>query len=97
LRIPFHSSNIPEPGHFKFNWARVADPALDALIARAAEATTLEARNAAYRDLQKDIMDRAIFFPIHDQVQMVVHSNRIVGPRYARGNWQVRLYEARPA
>ncbi len=97
LRIPFHSSNIPEPGRFKFNWSRVADPALDALIARAATATTIEERNAAYRDLQKDIMDRAIFFPIHDQVQMVVHANRIQGARYARGNWQVRLYEARPA
>jgi peptide/nickel transport system substrate-binding protein len=97
LRIPFHSSNVPEPGRFKFNWSRIADPALDRMIEGAAAATTIEERNAGYRDLQKEIMDRAIFFPIHDQVQMVVHTNRIVGPRYARGNWQVRLYEARPA
>ncbi len=42
-------------------------------------------------------MDRAIFFPIHDQVQTVVHSNRVTGLRYARGNWQVRMHEARLA
>ena len=97
LRIPFHSSNIPEPGRFKFNWSRVADPALDRLIETASAARTQEQRLAAYRDLQKDIMDRAIFFPIHDQVQMVVHSARVQGLRYARGNWQVRFHEARPA
>jgi peptide/nickel transport system substrate-binding protein len=95
LRIPFHSSNIPEPGKFKFNWSRVNDPALDALIERAAAARTAEERNTLYRDLQKDIMDRAIFFPIHDQVQTAVHSTRVGGLRFARGNWQIRLHEAR--
>ncbi len=97
LRIPFHSSNIPEPGKFKFNWARVADPALDKLIAEAGQATTPAERLARYAALQKDIMDRAIFFPIHDQVQTVVHSSRVTGLRYARGNWQVRMHEARLA
>lgn len=95
LRIPFHSSNIPEPGKFKFNWSRVNDPALDRMIERAAQAKSAEERTALYRDLQKDIMDRAIFFPIHDQVQTAVHSTRVQGLRFARGNWQIRLHEAR--
>jgi peptide/nickel transport system substrate-binding protein len=97
LRIPFHSSNIPEPGKFKFNWARVADPALDKLIAEATQAKTPDERTQKFTALQKDIMDRAIFFPIHDQVQTVVHSTRVSGLRYARGNWQVRMHEARLA
>jgi len=97
LRIPFHSSNIPEPGKFKFNWARVADPALDKLIGEAAEARTPAERTQRFAALQKDVMDRAIFFPIHDQVQTVVHSARVSGLRYARGNWQVRMHEARLA
>jgi peptide/nickel transport system substrate-binding protein len=97
LRIPFHSSNIPEPGKFKFNWARVNDPALDAMIERAAQAKTAAERTTLYRDLQKEIMDRAIFFPIHDQVQTAVHSSRVQGLRFARGNWQIRLHGARLA
>ncbi len=96
LRVPFHSSNIPEPGKFKFNWARVNDPALDGMIERAAAATTAAERSTLYRDLQKDIMDRAIFLPIHDQVQTAVHSARVSGLRFARGNWQIRFHEARP-
>jgi peptide/nickel transport system substrate-binding protein len=96
LRVPFHSSNIPEPGKFKFNWARVNDPALDALIEKAASAATSADRATLYRDLQKDIMDRAIFLPLHDQVQTAVHSNRVSGLRFARGNWQIRFHEARP-
>ena len=95
LRIPFHSSNIPEPGKFKFNWSRVNDPALDALIQRASQAKNAAERTSLYRDLQKDIMDRAIFFPIHDQVQTAVHASRVQGLRFSRGNWQIRLYEAR--
>ncbi len=97
LRIPFHSSNIPEPGKFKFNWSRVNDPALDALIARATQARTPAERSELFAALQKDIMDRAIFFPIHDQVQTVAHSTRVSGLRFARGNWQVRFHEARLA
>ncbi|MCX7342436.1 MAG: ABC transporter substrate-binding protein [Hyphomicrobiales bacterium] len=97
LRIPFHSSNIPEPGKFKFNWSRVNDPALDGLIARATQAKTPAERTELFAVLQKDIMDRAIFFPIHDQVQTVAHTARVSGLRYARGNWQVRFHEARLA
>ena len=93
LRIPFHSSNIPEPGVFKFNWSRTNDPALDQMIEDAAAATSPEDRTAKYQALQKEIMDRGIFFAIHDQVQTAAASARVKGARFARGNWQIRWHE----
>ena len=97
LTIPFTSANIPEPGKFKFNWARWADPALDKLLADAGSATSPDQASKLYTDAQKMIMDAAIFFPVHDQVQTVVHSAKIKGLRYAVGQWQVRLQEVEPA
>lgn len=96
LAIPFHSSNIPEPGKFKFNWSRIADPAMDKMLADASAAPTAAERMRLYGEIQKKIMDMAIFLPIHDQVQTVVHTAQIEGLRYSRGNWQVRLAGARP-
>lgn len=95
LRVPFHSSNVPVPGKFKFNWARVEDPALDAMIDKAAAARTPEERIKLYADLQQEIMDRAIYFPIQDQVQTAAASTKVQGLRFARGNWQIRFHEAK--
>ncbi len=97
LGIPFTTANIPEPGKFKFNWMRWSNPALDDLLARAGTAATADERNTLYADAQKIIMDAAVFVPIHDQVQTVAYSAGITGVTFARGNWQVRLYDARPA
>ncbi|SDD48486.1 peptide/nickel transport system substrate-binding protein [Sphingomonas sp. YR710] len=91
LEIPFLSRNIPVPGRYSFNWARIHDPALDAMLGAAAEATTQERRSALYADAQRRIMDAAVFLPIHEQVQTIVHPERVSGLRYASGNWQVRL------
>ena len=43
------------------------------------------------------IMDAAVFVPIHDQIQTIAYSGKITGPVFARGNWQVRLYNVQPA
>ena len=67
--IPFHSRNIPEPGKFKFNWARYANPELDQLLEDAESAETQETKDDLYMQIQKHIMDQAIFLAIHDQVQ----------------------------
>lgn len=95
LRVPFHSSNVPVPGKFKFNWARVEDPSLDAMIDKAGAARTPEERIKLYADLQKEIMDRAIYMPFQDQVQTAAASTKVQGLRFARGNWQVRFHEAK--
>lgn len=92
LRIPFHSSNISEPGKFKFNWMRVDDPELDALIETSSAAPTKEDQGEAFKALQKYIMDQAYFWPLHDQVQTIAFTDDITGVRFAPGQWQVRLY-----
>lgn len=97
LRIPFHSENIPGPGKFKFNWMHADAPELDKMIGDAAAATSTEEQESIYADLQKYIMDEAIFWPLHDQVQTIVYSDEIEGLKYSPGQWQVRLYDVRPA
>jgi peptide/nickel transport system substrate-binding protein len=97
LRIPFNSENIPEPGKFKFNWMHWASPELDDLLAKAEAATTEDERRQDYADAQKMIMEYAAFVPLHDQVQTIAYSSKITGLRFAPGNWQVRLYDVRPA
>jgi len=97
LRIPFYSDNIPGPGKFKFNWMFYDSPELDAQIDAAASAPTLAAQKDAYMTVQKTIMDAAIFWPLHDQVQTVAYSAKITGVKFAPGQWQVRLYDVRAA
>lgn len=97
LVIPFSSDNIPEPGKFKFNWMHWASPELDAQLQKASMAETADARIQDYADAQKMIMDYAAFVPIHDQVQTIAYSAKLDGLRFAPGNWQVRLYDVRPA
>lgn len=95
--IPYHSRNIPEPGTFKFNWSRYSNPELDKLLTEAAAATTPQERQQLYADAQKLIMDEALVLPIHDQIQSIAYSADLDGIRFAPGNWQVRLYDVRPA
>jgi peptide/nickel transport system substrate-binding protein len=97
LRIPFHSSNIPGPGKFKFNWMHWASPDLDAMLAKAESAATIEDRAKIYQDVQKSVMDQAVFMGIHDQIETVAYSAKITGARFAPGNWQVRLYDVHAA
>lgn len=93
LIIPFHTRNIPEPGSFKFNWARHSDPALDALLESGETAATPEERAEIYQQVQQTIMDEAIFFALHNQVQMIGHDAGLTGFQFAPGNWQVRFYD----
>ena len=93
LIIPFHSRNIPEPGSFKFNWARYSDPVLDDLLESGETAANEEERRQIYHQAQEMIMDSAIFFGIHNQVQPVGFDGDLTGFRFAPGNWQVRFYD----
>jgi peptide/nickel transport system substrate-binding protein len=51
----------------------------------------------SYADAQKMIMEYAAFVPVHDQTQTIAYTSSIDGLRFAPGNWQVRLYDVRPA
>ena len=97
LSIPFHSRNIVEPGKFKFNWARYADAGMDQMLEDAESAGTAEERDELYAAIQKQIMDEAIFLPIHNQVQTIAHTAELTGFRLAAGQWQVRFYEVKKA
>ncbi len=95
LELAILSRNVPVPGHYSFNWSRLRDPALDTLLEQAATATAPDDRRRLYGEAQARIMEAAVFLPIHEQVQTVVHPRSVTGLRFASGNWQVRLAAAR--
>ncbi|MBI3706239.1 MAG: hypothetical protein HY246_00895 [Proteobacteria bacterium] len=93
LEIQFHSRNIPPPGVYRFNMARNNDPVLDQLLEKGGSLTDGPERTAAYADVQRRIMDAAIWFPIHNQVNPIAYRANRMGYRFARAQWIVRLYE----
>ncbi len=97
LEIPFHSRNIPRPGYYKFNWPRVADPELDALLEQGAGAADPAERNRLYADAQRRIMDSAVWLPVHDQVNTLAWRADKTGYRLARTRWMVRFHDVEPA
>ncbi|UFN48466.1 ABC transporter substrate-binding protein [Roseomonas sp. OT10] len=97
LEIPFNSRNIPQPGRYRFNLSRTADPVLDELLASGAGEVDQRKRTAIYQDVQKRIMDAAIWMPIYNQVQTVAWRSNRTGYRLARAQWMLRFYEVQEA
>ena len=91
--IPFHSRNIPTPGHFGFNWSRVNEPDLDRLLEAGESATSVEEREEIYREVQQRISELAISLAVHEQVQTIAYDAELTGFRFAPGRWQVRFYD----
>jgi peptide/nickel transport system substrate-binding protein len=90
----FSSTNITTPGHYKYNWMHLNDPKLDALFAAGRAETDPAKRDAIYADAQKIIMDTALWFPVHNQVETVAYRANRTGYRYARSDWVVLFYDA---
>ena len=93
LEIMFHSRNIPEQGRFRFNLGRLVDPELDKLLEQGAGEIDPAKRAAVYGQAQKRIMDHAVYFPIHNQVNPIAYRANRTGYRMARAQWNVRFYE----
>lgn len=93
LEIPFHSRNIPEPGRYKFNWSRTNDPELDKLLEQGAGEVDPAKRDAIYAEVQKRVMEQALWLPLHNQVQTVAWRANRTGYRFARAQWIMRFYE----
>jgi peptide/nickel transport system substrate-binding protein len=93
LEIMFHSRNIPEQGRFRFNLGRLVDPELDKLLETGAGEIDPAKRAGIYAAAQKRIMDQAVFFPIHNQVNPIAYRANRTGYRMARAQWNVRFYE----
>ena len=93
----FSSANIPTPGHYKYNWSQLRDPTLDGLFAAGRAETNQAKRDAIYADAQKRIMETALWFPVHNQVETVAYRANRKGYRFARSDWVVTLYDATAA
>jgi peptide/nickel transport system substrate-binding protein len=93
LEIPFNSRNIPQPGRYRFNLSRFNDSALDALLADGGGEVDPQKRNGIYADVQKRIMDAAIWMPLYNQVQTVAWRANRTGYVLSRAQWMVRFYE----
>ena len=93
----FASVNIPSAGRYKYNWMQLKDAKLDALFAEGRSVTDQAKRDAVYAEAQKIIMDSALWFPVHNQVQTVAYRSAKQGYRYARADWIVLFYDVTKA
>lgn len=75
----------------------MADPELDSLLERGAGAADSAERARLYADAQRRIMDSAVWFPMHDQVNTIAHRADKTGYRFARTRWMVRFHDVEPA
>ncbi len=93
----FAAVNITTPGHYKYNWMHLNDPKLDALFVQGRAETDQAKRAAIYADAQKIIMDTALWFPVHNQVETVAYRANRSGYRFARADWVVLMYDVKAA
>jgi peptide/nickel transport system substrate-binding protein len=87
LEVMFHSRNVPAPGYNKFNYGRLRNPELDALLEQAAGDGDAKQRDGLYAQAQQKIMDSAVWVPIHDQVNTVAYRANRTGYVWARSRW----------
>ena len=86
LRTFFHSDG-------GFNWAKVRDPRLDALLEEGARTLDPEKRKKLYAEAQQIIMAEALIIPIRDYVNLNVASAQVKGLRYDLRGWFPWLYD----
>ena len=93
----FSSANIPSPGRYRYNWMQLKDAKLDALFVEGRAVTDPEKRAAVYAEAQKIIMDSALWFPVHNQVQTIAHRTEKKGYHFARASWVALFYDVTKA
>ena len=71
----FHSSNA-DGG---FNWSKVRDPELDAMLDQGAQTLDPEARQEIYNQVQMKIMEDALILPVYDYVFITGLNDRVQG------------------
>jgi len=90
LRTFFHSDG-------GFNWAKVRDPGLDALLEEGARTLDPEKREELYAEAQQIIMAEALIIPIRDYVNLNAASAQVNGLRYDVRGWFPWLYDVQLA
>jgi peptide/nickel transport system substrate-binding protein len=91
LSSSYHSSQA-EGG---FNWSKVRDEELDALLDAGMVALDEQARAAIYAEVQQRIMRNVYVLPIRDYVNLNVASARVRGLRYDAQGWFPWFYDVR--
>jgi peptide/nickel transport system substrate-binding protein len=89
LRSSYHSTNA-DGG---FNWSKVRDAELDALLDEGMQTVDERARARIYADIQQLIMAKALIVPIRDWVNLNAASSRVKGLRYDAQGWFPWLYD----
>jgi peptide/nickel transport system substrate-binding protein len=89
LRSSYHSSNV-DGG---FNWSKVKDADLDALLDRGMQTLDKGARAEIYAEIQQRIMAEALIVPIRDWVNLNAASSRVKGLRFDAQGWFPWLYD----
>jgi peptide/nickel transport system substrate-binding protein len=89
----FSNAAITTPGHYRYNWMHLSDPALQKLLADGRAETDPAKRAAIYADAQKLIMETALWFPVHNQVQTIATRAAHKGYAFARADWVVLMYD----
>ena len=90
LRTFFHSGG-------GFNWAKVRDPRLDALLEEGARTLDPEKRKELYAEAQRIIMTEALIIPVRDYVNLNAASVQVKGLRYDSRGWFPWLYDVQLA
>ena len=75
------------PGQY-FNWSHVGDPALGKLITAGQQELDAGKRAAIYRQIQRVIMENAMEMPIHENVDLVMTSPKLIGLTYSGGGFE---------
>jgi peptide/nickel transport system substrate-binding protein len=91
LSSSFHSSNA-DGG---FNWSKVRDPELDALLEQGMQTLDQEKRQAIYAQIQQRIMEEALIIPIRDYVNLIGASSHVKDLRFDTQGWFPWLYDVR--
>lgn len=81
----FHSSNAGTG----LNMSHIKDPELDALIEKGRSTTDLEERAAVYEDLQRYIVDLALWVPLWIDEYYVAYSNSIQNAKFHEDGYTV--------
>ena len=87
--IWFHSSNIGAG----LNFSHFSDPTLDGLITQARTTMDRDARAKVYEDLQKYIVDQALWVPLWIDTANLAFNKRIHGTQL-HGDAYVVYYDA---
>ncbi len=81
----FHSSNAGTG----LNMSHIDDPELDALIEKGRSTTDLEERAAVYEDLQRYIVDLALWVPLWIDEYYVAYNNAIQNAKFHEDGYTV--------